>query len=192
MWRGLLQLKKIMRRGLPQEKKKNNGGDSHKRKRKYGGDSHKKRVGTPAKLRGCEFDKQTWKRRKNWHYTVYDTGKSDSVINSVVVWNCKICVVLKILYYTDYYTGRVNRVANRVLIWICRNCVFTENWYYTVIHTGYLHCVSNLVVFWNFRIEIWMKCCITRLITRVIQTVSNPVCDSVMFGCITRTNTRSV
>ena len=30
----------------------------------YGGDSHKKRAGIPANVRGCEFDKQTWKRRK--------------------------------------------------------------------------------------------------------------------------------
>ena len=56
------------------------------------------------------------KEEKNWHYTVYETGKSDSVINSVVVWNCKICVVLKFLHYTDDYTGRVDfaEIPNRV------------------------------------------------------------------------------
>ena len=30
----------------------------------YGGDSHKKRAGTPANVRGCEFDKQTWRGEK--------------------------------------------------------------------------------------------------------------------------------
>ena len=68
--------KKCIWRGLPQEKEKN-GEDSRKRKRNvyggdsrnwlmiwYGGDSHKKRAGTPANVRGCEFDKQTWRWEK--------------------------------------------------------------------------------------------------------------------------------
>ena len=52
---------------------------------------------------------------KNWYYTVNSTGKSDSVINSVVVWNFEFVLLLKFLYYTDGYTDRVDRVANRVL-----------------------------------------------------------------------------
>ena len=56
------------------------------------------------------------KEEKNWHYTVYDTGKSDSVMNSVVVWNFEIVLLLKFLYYTDSYVGRVDRVANRVVL----------------------------------------------------------------------------
>ena len=100
--------------GRDGKRKRKYGWDSSKRKRICGRDSHKKRAGIPANVRGCEFDKQTWKE-KDWHYTVYDTDKSDSVTNSVVVWNYKICVVLKILYYTDDYTGWIDRVANRVL-----------------------------------------------------------------------------
>ena len=52
---------------------------------------------------------------KNWYYTVHYTGKTDSVINSVVVWNFEFVLLLKFLYYTNGYTGRVDRVANRVL-----------------------------------------------------------------------------
>ena len=55
------------------------------------------------------------KEVKIWHYTVIYTGRSDSVTNSVVVWNSKIVLLLKFLHYTDDYTGRVDRVANRVL-----------------------------------------------------------------------------
>ena len=51
------------------------------------------------------------KEEQNWYYT----GKTDSVSNSVVVWNFEIVLLLKILHYTDDYTGRVDRVANGVL-----------------------------------------------------------------------------
>ena len=50
-----------------------------------------------------------------WYDTVYYTGRSDRATNSVVVWNSKIVLLLKILHYTDDYTGIVDRVANRVL-----------------------------------------------------------------------------
>ena len=66
------------------------------------------------------------KELKILYYTINYTGRSDSVTNSVVVWNFKIVLLLKFLYYTDDYTGRVDRVANRVLAWKCQNCIFTE------------------------------------------------------------------
>ena len=53
---------------------------------------------------------------QNWYYTVNHTGKTDSIINSVVVWNFEFVLLLKFLYYTDGYTDRVDRVANRVLV----------------------------------------------------------------------------
>ena len=53
--------------------------------------------------------------KQNWYYTVNYTGNTDSVSNSVVVWNFEIVLLLKILHCTDSYTGRVDRVANRVL-----------------------------------------------------------------------------
>ena len=49
------------------------------------------------------------------YYTVNHTGKTDSVINSVVVWNFEFVLLLEFLYYTDSYTDRVDRVANCVL-----------------------------------------------------------------------------
>ena len=55
------------------------------------------------------------KDEQNWYYTVNYTVRSDSVTNSVVVWNSEIVLLLKSLHYTDGYTGRVDRVANRVL-----------------------------------------------------------------------------
>ena len=55
------------------------------------------------------------KEEQNWYYTVNYTGETDSVTNSVVVWNSKFVLLLKFLYYTDGYTGRVDRVVNRVL-----------------------------------------------------------------------------
>ena len=85
----------------------------------YGGDSHKKRAGIPANVRGWEFDKQTWKRGKNWYYTVNYTGKTNSVTNSVVIWNFEFVLLLRFLRYTDSYMGRVDRVLNRVLAWKC-------------------------------------------------------------------------
>ena len=42
------------------------------------------------------------------------TGKTDSVTNSVAIWNFEIVLLLKFVHYTDSYTGRVERVANRV------------------------------------------------------------------------------
>ena len=49
------------------------------------------------------------------YYAVNHTGKTDSVTNSVVVWNFEFVLLLRFLYYTDSYTDRVDRVANRVL-----------------------------------------------------------------------------
>ena len=53
--------------------------------------------------------------KQNLYYPVYYTGKTDSVTNSVAVWNFEFVLLLNLLYYTDSYTGRVNRVVNRVL-----------------------------------------------------------------------------
>ena len=49
-------------------------------------------------------------------YTGNYTGKTDSVTNSVAVWNFEIVLLLKFVHYTDSYMGRVGRVANRVLV----------------------------------------------------------------------------
>ena len=55
------------------------------------------------------------KEEQNLYYTSNYTGKTNSVTNSVIVWNFEFVLLLKFLYYTDGYTDRVDRVANHVL-----------------------------------------------------------------------------
>ena len=49
------------------------------------------------------------------YYTINYTSDTDSVTNSIVVWNFEFVLLLKFLHYADGYTGRVDRVASRVL-----------------------------------------------------------------------------
>ena len=78
-WAGTPAIENDMRRGLPQEKEKKRAGTPAREKEKNGGDSGKRKKemmiwrGLPqekkgwasSNVRGCEFDKQTW-RGENW------------------------------------------------------------------------------------------------------------------------------
>ena len=109
------------------------------------------------------------------NYTVYYTGKVDRVRNRVFDLNlsemCLKCVCAENWDYTVYHTDNPNRVLNRVFALKVRNENLAEQLHYTASYTGYLDRVPSRVRFWKNLGELW----ITRLITRVIQIVSNLV-----------------
>ena len=88
-----------------------------------------------------------------------------------LIWNCLNCVFAENWDYTVYHTGNPNRVLNRVFALEFQNENFAEQLHYTDSYTGYLDRVPSRVAIWKNLDDL----CVTRLITRVTQTVYHPV-----------------
>ena len=88
----------------------------------YGRDSHKKRAVTPANLRGCEFDKKTWKRRKKKREKLVSRDSLhkcvlDSVTTYVWFKSLKLCLAILLYCMDDWSYKTLEKLLIDVWKW---------------------------------------------------------------------------